>query len=153
MSPSPDLLSLNQFITPIRGGNPHFGVALPSVGRYGGGSNSIGIEHNEARTRSRPARAFVGDLSGGSPFRSFLLNPETPQRSSQKRTPSQGYARLGAFALPLRTLMRYSASGVGLGAGGSIPNVLAVIQVMEKLPIEAISATRLSNPIVFSAAA
>jgi hypothetical protein len=47
---------------------------------------------------------------------------------------------------------RYSASGVGLAAGGSIPNVLAVIQVIEKLPIDATSATRLSNPIVFSAA-
>ena len=46
----------------------------------------------------------------------------------------------------------YSASGVGLAAGGSIPNVLAVIQVIEKLPIDATSATRLSNPIVFSAA-
>src|SRR5215469_14634733 len=47
---------------------------------------------------------------------------------------------------------RYSASGVGLAAGGSIPNVLAVIHVIEKLPIDATSATRLSNPIVFSAA-
>ena len=37
--------------------------------------------------------------------------------------------------------------------GGSIPNVLAVIQVIEKLPVDATSATRLSSPIVFSAAA
>ena len=37
--------------------------------------------------------------------------------------------------------MRYSASGVWLAAGGSIPNVLAVIQVIEKLPIEAARAT------------
>jgi len=44
-------------------------------------------------------------------------------------------------------------SGIGLAAGGSIPKVLAVIQVIEKLPIEATNATRLSNPIVFSAAA
>jgi hypothetical protein len=54
---------------------------------------------------------------------------------------------------PWNTLVAgYSASGVGLAAGGSIPNVLAVIQVIEKLPIDATSATRLSNPIVFSAA-
>ncbi len=55
---------------------------------------------------------------------------------------------------PWNTLVAgYSASGVGLAAGGSIPNVLAVMQVMEKLPIEATSATRLSSPIDFSAAA
>jgi hypothetical protein len=47
---------------------------------------------------------------------------------------------------------RYSASGVGFATGGSIPKVLAVIQVIEKLPIDATSATRLSNPIVLSAA-
>ena len=47
----------------------------------------------------------------------------------------------------------YSVSGVGLAAGGSMPKVLAVIQVIEKLPIEATNATRLSNPIVFSPAA
>src|SRR6266851_4702584 len=47
----------------------------------------------------------------------------------------------------------YFASGVGLAASGSITNVLAVIQVIEKLPIEATSATRLSSPIVFSAVA
>ena len=52
-----------------------------------------------------------------------------------------------------RGLARYSASGVGLAAGGSIPNVLAVMQVIEKLPIEATSATRLSSPIDFAAAA
>jgi hypothetical protein len=44
-------------------------------------------------------------------------------------------------------------SGVGLAAGGSMPKVLAVIQVIEKLPIEATNPTRLSNPIVFSPAA
>ena len=37
--------------------------------------------------------------------------------------------------------------------GGSIANVLAVIQVMEKLPVVATRATRLSSPKVFSAAA
>jgi len=56
---------------------------------------------------------------------------------------------IGQFAV---CSARYSASGIGLAAGGSIPNVLAVIQVIEKLPIDATSATRLSNPIVFSAA-
>jgi hypothetical protein len=35
--------------------------------------------------------------------------------------------------LDVRRSARYSASGVGLAAGGSIPNVLAVIQVIEKL--------------------
>jgi hypothetical protein len=45
------------------------------------------------------------------------------------------------------------ASGVGLAAGGSMPNVLAVRQVIEKLPVVATSATRLSSPMVFSAAA
>jgi hypothetical protein len=44
------------------------------------------------------------------------------------------------------------ASGVGLAAGGSMPNVLAVRQVIEKLPVVATSATRLSRPMVFSAA-
>jgi hypothetical protein len=48
---------------------------------------------------------------------------------------------------------RYSVSGVGLAAGGSMPKVLAVIQVIEKLPIEATNATRLSNLIVVSPAA
>src|SRR5260221_12780727 len=45
----------------------------------------------------------------------------------------------------------YSASGVGLSAGGSIPNVAAVMQVIEKLPVVATSATRLSSPMAFSA--
>jgi hypothetical protein len=40
-----------------------------------------------------------------------------------------------------------------LAGGGSIPNVAAVKQVIEKLPVDATSATRLSSPIVFSAAA
>jgi hypothetical protein len=48
---------------------------------------------------------------------------------------------------------RYSASGVGLAAGGSIPNVLAVMQVIEKLPIDATSATKASSPMVACAAA
>jgi hypothetical protein len=48
---------------------------------------------------------------------------------------------------------RYSVSGVGLAAGGMMPKVLAVIQVIEKLPIEATNATRLSNLIVVSPAA
>jgi hypothetical protein len=47
----------------------------------------------------------------------------------------------------------YSFNGVGLSAGGSTPNDLAVMQVIEKLPVEATSATRLSRPMVFSAAA
>ena len=46
-----------------------------------------------------------------------------------------------------------SASGVGLAAGGSIPKVAAVRQVIEKLPVDATSATKASRPIVFSAAA
>jgi hypothetical protein len=49
--------------------------------------------------------------------------------------------------------VRYSASGVGFSGGGSIPNVLAVMQVIEKLPVDATSATRLVSPSVFSAAA
>jgi hypothetical protein len=47
----------------------------------------------------------------------------------------------------------YSASGVGLFGGGSIWNVAAVRHVIEKLPTVATSATRLSSPMVFSAAA
>ena len=46
----------------------------------------------------------------------------------------------------------YSASGVGFSGGGSIPNVLAVMQVIEKLPVDATSATRPSSPMIFSAA-
>ena len=42
----------------------------------------------------------------------------------------------------------YSASGVGFSGGGSIPNVLAVMQVIEKLPVDATSATRPSSPMV-----
>ena len=47
----------------------------------------------------------------------------------------------------------YSASGVGFSGGGAIWNVLAVMQVIEKLPVVATSATRCSSPMVFSAAA
>ncbi len=47
----------------------------------------------------------------------------------------------------------YCASGIGLSAGGSIWNVAAVRQVVEKAPTVATNATRCSNPIVFSAAA
>jgi hypothetical protein len=47
----------------------------------------------------------------------------------------------------------YFASGVGFAGGGSISNVLAVRHVIEKLPVDAINATRSSSPIVFSAAA
>jgi hypothetical protein len=47
----------------------------------------------------------------------------------------------------------YSFNGVGLSAGASMPNVPAVMQVIEKLPVVATSATRLSSPIVFAAAA
>ena len=49
--------------------------------------------------------------------------------------------------------VRQLASGVGFSAGGSMPKLLAVMQVMEKLPIAATSATRASRPMVFSAAA
>ena len=48
---------------------------------------------------------------------------------------------------------RYIASGVGFSAGGSMPKELAVMQVIEKLPIAATSATSVSRPMVFSAAA
>src|SRR5262245_25032197 len=48
---------------------------------------------------------------------------------------------------------RYSARGIGFSGGGSTPNELAVRHVMEKLPVNATSATRLSSPIVFSALA
>ena len=50
-------------------------------------------------------------------------------------------------------LMRDGASGVGLSAGGSMPNVFAVMQVIEKLPVVATAATKLSVPKSFSAAA
>ena len=59
-------------------------------------------------------------------------------------------ARLMNSLLPLAN---YSVSGIGFSDGGSIPNVPAVMQVIEKLPINAISPTRLSSPMVFSAAA
>src|SRR5262249_35005771 len=48
---------------------------------------------------------------------------------------------------------RYSASGVGLSAGGSTANALAVMQVIENVPVAATNATRSASPIVFSAAA
>lgn len=59
----------------------------------------------------------------------------------------------GRGALPRLAGGGYSANGVGLAGGGSIPKVTAVRQVIEKLPVVATSATRLSSPIVFSAAA
>jgi len=52
-----------------------------------------------------------------------------------------------------RVRRRRYASGVGLWAGGSTPNELAVRHVIEKLPVVATSATRLSSPMIFSAAA
>jgi hypothetical protein len=68
------------------------------------------------------------------------------------RIADSGRRRISSsVSLNLRT--RYYASGVGFSVGGSIPNVPAVIQVIEKLPVNATSATRLSSPIVFSAAA
>ena len=66
--------------------------------------------------------------------------------------PNQVRRTAGEF-LPRRACARYSASGVGLADGGSILNVAAVRQVIEKPPVVATSATRLSSPIVFSAAA
>ncbi len=53
----------------------------------------------------------------------------------------------------LFVVISYGASGVGLSAGGSMPNVFAVMQVIEKLPVVATAATRLSMPRSFSAAA
>ena len=47
----------------------------------------------------------------------------------------------------------HAINGVGFSGGGATPNELAVMQVIEKLPVEAISATRLSTPMAFSAAA
>jgi hypothetical protein len=47
----------------------------------------------------------------------------------------------------------YSASGVGLSAGGATWKELAVMQVVEKLPVIATSATRSGRPIAASAAA
>src|SRR5207302_5192303 len=51
-------------------------------------------------------------------------------------------------SLILQPGRRYSASGVGLSAGGATPNEFAVMQVIEKLPVAATSATRLSRPMV-----
>ena len=61
---------------------------------------------------------------------------------------------VGRKSLPTAWMqLDYSASGVGFSGGGSIPNVLAVMQVIEKLPVDATSATRPSSPMVVSAAA
>ena len=54
---------------------------------------------------------------------------------------------------PSRRQTPYPASGVGFAAGGSISNVLAVMHVIEKLPVDATRATRCSRPMVASAAA
>src|SRR3954471_7287856 len=84
-------------------------------------------------------------------------------RLRQGRTESAAVARprrnellgaVGSESLPTAWMQpHYSASGVGFSGGGSIPNVLAVMQVIEKLPVDATSATRPSSPMVFSAAA
>ena len=63
------------------------------------------------------------------------------------------YALRASGARNHRAPTRYIASGVGLSAGGSMPKLLAVMQVMEKLPIAPTNATRAASPMVFSAAA
>jgi hypothetical protein len=87
--------------------------------------------------------AVTGRLHGRNRTMKFALAACHPSRLEKWHEP---------LTTPTAALQSYSASGVGLTAGGSIPNVLAVIQVIEKLPIEAVNATRLSNPIAFSAA-
>src|SRR3954471_13684843 len=84
-------------------------------------------------------------------------------RLRRRRTESSAVARprrnqllgaVGRESLPTAEMRPYySASGVGFSAGGLIPNVLAVMQVIEKLPVDATSATRPSSPMVVSAAA
>ncbi len=67
---------------------------------------------------------------------------------------SAGYGRTGIRARQRSgAVTRYGASGVGLSAGGSMPNVFAVMHVIEKLPVVATAATKLSMPKSFSAAA
>ena len=57
------------------------------------------------------------------------------------------------YALTRERVIHYPASGAGSFAGGSIWNVAAVMQVIENAPTAETSVTRLSSPMVFSAAA
>ena len=86
-----------------------------------------------------------------------------PQKAAARRRrrcahaagdPCGAVSRLSAALASERgqNVMRYGASGVGLSAGGSMPNVFAVMHVIEKLPVVATAATRLSMPRSFSAA-
>ena len=81
-----------------------------------------------------------------------LARPSTsvsnPAQKKRECPLSNLRARLGR-----RRLQSYSASGVGFSLGGSIANVFAVKHVIEKLPVNATNATKLSSPMVFSAAA
>ena len=79
------------------------------------------------------------------------MSPAGSTTSSARAEPS-GWENSAAILHIRARAARYSASGVGLAGGGSIPNVLAVIQVIEKLPIDATSATKASSPMVACAA-
>ena len=121
-------------------------------------SSAIGTPNLPIRVRA-PANTINRCNSAGGKT-SPCLPDDLYQRQSLPRDPSCNvdirHVSSRSSQMPLTTptaaLQRYSASGVWLATGGSIPNVLAVIQVIEKLPIEAVNATRLSNPIAFSAA-
>ena len=111
--------------------------------------SSGGVNHQERRAAAdrRPLTASRRALSVSRPLP--LPAPPGEGNHGSIRNADGEPGKLSATEARLR---RYCA-GVGLAAGGSTPNELAVMQVIEKLPVVATSATRLSTPMVFSAAA
>ena len=101
-------------------------------------ATTLALPDAEARSRStaRSARARP------------LISVSHPAAKKRERLIWYLRTPLGRQRLP-----SYSASGVGFSVGGSIANVLAVRHVIEKLPVNATNATKLSSPMVFSAAA
>lgn len=117
------------------------GVAAPVVRRLG--------QEQLAERRRRPTSGRRGDARLHRPGGAFRQRPRPSQRTGLRpdlRPHDQRRPTVPASA-------RYMASGVGFSAGGSMPKLLAVMQVMEKLPMAPTSATNASRPMVFSAAA
>jgi Aldehyde dehydrogenase family len=113
-------------------------------------TNDLGTAH---RAAVEAGFVWINDVSSASSARcSAATSSLAPDVRKASRSSSASRARSLCSAHSWRRA-RYSASGVGLAGGGSIPNVLAVRQVIEKLPVDATSATKPSSPIVSCAVA
>src|SRR5262249_46358779 len=122
-----------------------------------GGHGGMGAKHDErADTRSHHAKDTAGEehRTGSIRIRARPPQAQIPLAISISihAEPSKD-AIDHRHALTRERVIHYPASGAGSFAGGSIWNVAAVMQVIENAPTAATSVTRLSSPIVFSAAA